>query len=193
MFLESEALPAAADSGAEAGEVDLSVALDEIDRPVASSNPGLAGAPAPASDLDGVFTRLRDDRGGRSAADIAESEYRRSKVLRDAGDIDGCMAALEAASRAPKLRFATASQLARLHVERGQTAQAIEWFEKAAQAPAPTTDEAHQLLYDLAVALESLGEGARALAVSIELQAAAGDYRDIVGRVERLARAQARG
>ena len=114
-------------------------------------------------------------------------------MLREAGDIDGCMAALEAASRAPKLRFATASLLARLHVERGQTAQAIEWFEKAAQAPAPTPDESHQLLYELAAALESVGEVERSLAVSMELQADAGTYRDVAARIDRLAKAQARG
>jgi tetratricopeptide (TPR) repeat protein len=91
------------------------------------------------------------------------------------------------------LLFATASLLARLYVERGQTARSIEWFEKAAQAPAPTQADSHQLLYELAAALENVGEVARSLAVSMELQADAGNYRDIARRIDRLAKAQARG
>ena len=50
-----------------------------------------------------------------------------------------------------------------------------------------------ELLYELVEALESSGEVAGALAICIELQAEAGDYRDIAGRVNHLANAQARG
>ena len=71
--------------------------------------------------------------------------------------------------------------------------QAVEWFEKAAQAPAPTAQEGHDLLYDLADALEKEGEIARALAVALELQADAGDYRDVAARIDRLTKVQARG
>jgi len=193
MFLESEAPPPTAHSRTESVDVDLSIVLDDIKRPSAPAISSPPAAPGPASDLDTVFTQLRDEASRRSATDVAEGEYRRAMVLREAGDVDGCLVALEAASRAPKLRFATASLLARLYVERGQTAQAIEWFEKAAQAPAPTPDELHQLLYDLAAALESVGEVARSLAVSMELQADAGAYRDVAARIDRLAKAQARG
>jgi hypothetical protein len=71
--------------------------------------------------------------------------------------------------------------------------QALEWLERAAEAPAPTPDEGYQLLYELAEALEDSGETARALAICIELQAEAGDYRDVAARVDRLAKVQARG
>jgi hypothetical protein len=46
------------------------------------------------------------------------------------------------------------------------------------------------VLYELAAALEQLGEPARALAVLMELQADAGTYRDVSERVERLSRLQ---
>ena len=57
--------------------------------------------------------------------------------------------------------------------------QALEWLERASQAPAPTTDESHQLLFELAEGLEKVGEVARALAVCMELQCEAGSYRDV--------------
>ena len=43
------------------------------------------------------------------------------------------------------------------------------------------------LLFDLAEALEGEGETARALAICMELQADAGNYRDVAARIDRLA------
>lgn len=167
----------------ESVEVDLSVVLDDIRRPTA--------APGPPADLDGVFERLRGDAARR--VDAADEDYKRGLALHKAGKIDAAIEALKAASRAPKLRFATASLLGRTYKGRGMTAEAIEWFERAAEAPAPSPDDAHLLLYELSEALESVGEVARALAIGLELQADAGEYRDIGARVDRLAKVQARG
>ena len=128
----------------------------------------------------------------RVAFEDAEKDYKRGLTLRAAGDIDGCIEALEKASRAPKLRFATSWLIARLYRERDQLPQALDWLERAAQAPAPTTDESHQLLYELAEALERVGEIARALAICLELQAEAGSYKDIDERIDRLTKVQAR-
>jgi hypothetical protein len=69
----------------------------------------------------------------------------------------------------------------------------VEWLERAAQAPPTSPNEGHLLLYDLADVLETSGEYTRALAVCMELQADAGDYRDIAERVSRLSAAQMRG
>jgi tetratricopeptide (TPR) repeat protein len=123
----------------------------------------------------------------------AEQQYKRGLALRDVGDIDGCVAALEAASQAPRLRFVTAAILARIWRDRGTNGRAIEWFEKAATAPAPTVGEGHDLLYDLADTLEKEGETARALAMFLGVQAEAGDYRDLAARIERLTKVQAGG
>ena len=46
---------------------------------------------------------------------------------------------------------------------------------------------------DLGVLLDQTGENARALAVFLELQADAGDYRDVPARIDRLARVQSGG
>ena len=83
--------------------------------------------------------------------------------------------------------------LGRLYQKRDDLAHAAEWFERAAEAPAPTVNEGRELLYDLGAVLETMGETARALAVFLELQTDAGDYRDVAARVERLARVQTGG
>ena len=72
------------------------------------------------------------------------------------------------------------------------TVQSLEWMERAAQTPATNADEHHQLLFELAEALESNGEVGRALTICLELQSDAGAYRDINTRIDRLAKVQAR-
>jgi hypothetical protein len=76
-------------------------------------------------------------------------------------------------------------------VARGETEAGIEWLERAAEAPPPTADEGHSVLYDLASALEQIGESARALAVLMEIAADGAGYRDVRRRIEHLTRAQA--
>jgi tetratricopeptide (TPR) repeat protein len=198
---ELESPPAVAHASTESVEVDLSIVLDDIKRPqkrpAAPGGAGPAAAPgtpaAAPGDLDGVFAHLRDDSSRRTAMEEAEQQYRRGLALREVGDIDACIVALEAASQAPRLRFVASAMLARILRDRGMNGQAVEWFERAATAPAPTAEEGHDLLYDLADTLEKEGETARALAVSLEVQAEAGDYRDVAARIDRLTKVQAGG
>lgn len=173
-------------------EVDLSIVLDDIGRQAAPAVALQGSAPSPPS-LDGAFADLRREAEQQGEFAAAEELYQRGLALREAGDFEAGIQALQAASRAPALRFQAAVLVGRWLRERGRTPEAVEWFEQAAQAPAPTADETHQLLYELADALEAAGESARALAVSLELQAEAGAYRDVESRIDRLTRVQARG
>jgi tetratricopeptide (TPR) repeat protein len=197
---ELEAPPARpkAHAASEDVEVDLSIVLGEI-KPAATA-PAAPQAPAPpqapsaeSGDLDAVFGNMREQASRRSGLDDSEREYKRGLALRKAGDIDGCIDALRNASRSPKLRFSTSWLIARLYRDRGMTQESLEWLERATQAPAPNQDDGHQVLYELAEGLEQAGETARALAVCLELQADAGEYKDVADRVDRLAKVQARG
>jgi tetratricopeptide (TPR) repeat protein len=183
-----DAPPLAASGRSESVDVDLSIVLDDSAMPVAP-----APAPRPPAELDDVFAQFRDDVSRKAALDAASKEYERGRRLYEAGEIDACIPALESASRAPRLRFVAAALLGRITRRRGIIPQAIDWFERAAQAPAPSVEEGQQLLYELADALESVGEIARALAIFLELRADAGDYRDVSSRIDRLSKAQARG
>ena len=177
----------AEEPASEDAEVDLSVSLDTIKKPAA---PAPVAPAAEEADLDSVFGSMRTQSAKRSGLDDAEKEYKRGLALRKAGDIEGCIQAFEKAARAPKLRFGTSRMIARLYRERNETAKSLEWLERASQAPAPTTDEGHQLLFELAEALEEAGETARALAVCMELQSDAGSYRDVDERIDRLTKVQ---
>ena len=106
---------------------------------------------------------------------------------------DEALAPLKAACEAIRFRFEAASLLGRLYQQRGETPEAIEWLERAAEAPAPSEDEGHALLYELGMLVEASGDTSRALAVFLELQSDAGTYRDVAERVERLARVETGG
>jgi tetratricopeptide (TPR) repeat protein len=180
--------PAPAPVTSSDAEVDLSIVLDDIKKtPVPRPSDGAA-----AGDLDGVFGKLRDQAASRSMDDL-EKEYNRGLALHEAGDIDGCIKALEKAAHSPALQFAAARLIGRLYREHEMLPQALEWFERAAQASTPDAADANRLLYELADTLESLGEVARALAVCLELQAEAGEYEDVASRIDRLSKVQARG
>jgi tetratricopeptide (TPR) repeat protein len=169
-------------------EVDLS--LDSMKNAPAPPPPAAAPA-AEEADLDSVFGSMRTQSAKRSGLGDAEKEYKRGLSLRSSGDIDGAIEAFEKASRAPKLRFGTSRLIARLYRDRNDMPKVLEWLECAAQALPPTTDESHQLLFELAEVLEQVGETARALAVCMELQSEAGSYRDVDKKIDRLTKVQA--
>jgi lipopolysaccharide biosynthesis regulator YciM len=167
-------------------EVDLTVALDGI-------TPASQLPPPPGKDIEGVFAQLRDEASRRLSIDGAERDFEKGMAHYRAGESEAAMSDLESAARAPRFRFDAAVAIARIFRERGQSQQAIEWLEQAADAPARTAGDGHRVLLQLADQLESVGEVARALAVCLELRAEAGDYQDVVARVDRLAKVQARG
>jgi tetratricopeptide (TPR) repeat protein len=187
---------ALAGAGAGAGDVELDQELDLTSLLGGSLESGAAGGAtigddgaATTLDLDSVFSELREDLAGETASDESAAQYMKlARTYVDMGMVDEAISALQTPARAPRYRFDAAALLGRLHFKRGETAKAVEWFERAADVPAPTVQDGRALLYDLGVALDGAGEASRALAVFLELQADAGDYRDVPARIDRLAR-----
>jgi tetratricopeptide (TPR) repeat protein len=179
----------------EAIEIDLNDVLADFSSPEGAppERAESAGAPRRKLDIDEVFQQFRKDASHGSKHEAARAAYDRAVALRDAGLFDESIPAFEAAAREPRLRFHAAAALGRLYRQREALEPAIEWFEQASQAPAPTPDEAYALFLELADALESFGKLDRALATLRELQAEAGDYRDVAARISRLTKAQTRG
>jgi tetratricopeptide (TPR) repeat protein len=163
----------------------------EDTEPAATLLHPVSNASAP-KDLDEVFADLRED-AQRDATNDSALELAAGMAFFQAGQPDFALPRLEAASRAPAQRFEAAATLGRLFLERGETSRAIDWFERAAEAQAPTPVQSHRLHYELADALERAGEAAKALAIFRELQAKAGDYQDVASRVDRLVKVQTRG
>jgi tetratricopeptide (TPR) repeat protein len=202
VFFEDEPKARLSDTAA---VVDVDSPVDTpvaVTRPVATPPPAAVATPPPAAaaaapgaaprSLDQVFRQMRDEAGRGSAEEAAAEQYGLATTYRDLGMIDDAIQALKTAAQSPRQRFDAAALLGALYLERDDTAQAIEWFEKAAEAPAPTPDAGRALLYDLADTLEKVGEPARALAVFSELEAESGAYRDVAGRVDRLSKARAK-
>lgn len=173
---------AAPSSGGE--EIDLTGALGSLDGP-ANEPPKLEEV------FSGIRAEAANGEGGED--DVASQHMTLARTYLEIGMLEEAQSSLETAVRSPRLRFEAAAALGRLQQRRGDNAGAIEWLERAAEAPAPSPDETHRLLYDLGVLLEAENETSRALAVFLELQSDAGDYRDVPSRIDRLARVQTGG
>ncbi|MBW8895161.1 MAG: tetratricopeptide repeat protein [Acidobacteria bacterium] len=169
------------------GEIDLSSALGELD--------GLDERPQRPATLGDVFKGIRKEvpAGPGDGADQSVQHMKLARTYLEMGMLQEATSYLKTAARSPRRRFEAAALLGRLYRDHGDLTDAIEWLERAAEATAPNPEEAQALLYDLGLALEDAGETARALAVFLELQATAGEYRDVADRVDRLARVQTGG
>jgi len=171
-------------------DIDLTQALAELQGMSSTPPPK---KPATPQNLDEVFNDFRSEVSKQAGADDATDQLKLGQTYLDMGMTDEAIGALTTAARNPRHRFEAGTKLGRLYLKKNDLAHAIEWLERAAEAPAPGVNEARELLYDLGAILESSGETARALAVFLELQSDAGDYRDVAARIERLARVQAGG
>jgi tetratricopeptide (TPR) repeat protein len=167
-------------------EIDLTGVLGDLQGPVPAHT-----AP-PREQLDDVFKGLRQV-ASVNVPDDAPQQMTLARTYLELGMLEEATTALKAAARSPRHRFEAAAILGRLYKQHGDLPHAIEWFERAAEAPASVVEDGRALLYDLGVTLEEAGEVSRALAVFLELHAEAGEYRDVSERTDRLARVQTGG
>ncbi len=166
-------------------EIDLTGELGSLDDPAAGGSTGSSKT------LDQTFASMREE--AAADPDFSAQHMTLARTYMEIGMFDEAVSSLETAVRAPRLRFEASAALGRLHERQGDQAKAIEWLERAAGAPPPTLEEGRTVLYDLGILLESTGENSRALAVFLELQADAGDFRDVPSRIDRLVRVQTGG
>jgi tetratricopeptide (TPR) repeat protein len=180
-------IPRAGEPVPQSVEVDLSDALAALTGP---AGPAAAGRAPAGAGLEAVFDAMRP-RGAdyRTVTEGAELYERGVRRLED-GDVQDGLADLAEAARVPALRFTAAARLGREYVGLGHVHAGIEWLERAAEMPAPSRDAGVAVLYDLGVALATAGEGTRALAVMMEIEAEDPDYRDVRQRRQVLARAE---
>jgi tetratricopeptide (TPR) repeat protein len=184
---KDKAGPAVLEAEGKEAAPEIPAPVDSSARAVDEPHPAvLSHAPQNAPTLEGALAALREEAAGNSALQEAEADYARGQQLLEMGRDDEAVAALEAAAKSPALRFAAASAAARIHRNASRPLRAIEWFERAAQAPPPAVDQGHELLYELADVLEQVGDIDRALAVSKQLSTQAGEYRDVSARIRRL-------
>ena len=164
----------------DAFEIDLSDVLGEI-TDLDSRSAERTGSEGASGDLEAVFDTFREEAG-----DPAAEHYRLGLTYEGMGMVDESLKQFEIAARSPRYRFDASARIARAERGRGRSREALEWFERAAEAPAPDLEAGRALLYDLGQTLADVGETVRALAVFIELETDAPGYRDVGANVERL-------
>lgn len=181
--------PAVERHPAGAVEIDLTTVLADL-QGAAPAPAALAAAPR---SMDDVFEHLRAEAAADEASGESAEHLGLATTYLEMGMPEDAIGSLEIAARSPRLRFVASAMLAQVHRDSSDLPRAIEWFERAAEAPAPSPDEARSLLYDLGDVLETVGETARALAVFLELQTDHPGYRDVPERVAQLSASETEG
>jgi tetratricopeptide (TPR) repeat protein len=133
-----------------------------------------------------VFAGLRADASASGAEDDSEEYIGLARTYSEMGLRDEAIEAWLTAVKSPRHRFLCASMLAQLYRDAGDIPRAIEWYERAAEAPPVTPEDGRKLMYDLGDILETIEENARALAIFIEIQADAPGFMDVPTRIRRL-------
>jgi len=136
--------------------------------------------------VEDVLSGIREEAARDASPEIAEQHFKLAETFMEIGMKMEAIKALEVAARSPRHRFRASAMLAKACLDSGDPARAIEWYGQAAEAPAPSPQAHYVVMYELASVLAAEGEGARALAVLLELQSEAGEYRDIADRLEQL-------
>jgi tetratricopeptide (TPR) repeat protein len=166
------------------GEIDLNSMLGGLEKDADQPEPGEPAAPS----LGDAFKQVRQEVTRQGGVEASAQHMTLARTYLEMGLPDRAIEPLETAAESSQFRFEAASLLARIYMDRGDIDEAIEWLERAASVPAPTAEQGRSVAYDLALALEDRGESRRALAILLELQSEAGDYRDVADRIDLLSR-----
>ena len=173
-------------------EIDLSDLMGALGGQAAGVSPSPVSNEddmvADLSDLEAVLDGMRPRGTDYDSVTEAAGAFERGVQRLERGQVAEGLDDLKAAAHVPAFRFPAAVRLGREHIKLGQPLEGIEWLSRAAEMPASTREAGLAVLYDLAGALEGIGEGARALAVLMEISADDPGYRDVAPRIARLMR-----
>ena len=165
-------------------KLDAAAPAEEI-APVEDVGAPAVPEPAEPLPLESFFEELRGK--------VARDQETRAREQLDRGleqlaenQVDEAITSFEAAARTPALRFEASSHLARISLERGDLQSAVDWMERALEAPAPAVEDRLGIMYDLADTLARQGEASRAMALFMEVDSESSGYRDVRERIAHL-------
>ena len=191
-------LPEALQAVREAAQLDPDDA--EIQEKLAAAASVAEPAPTPAMPepigslgdalpLESFFEELRGKVARDQEVRAREQLDRGVECLADSR-FDEAIASFEEAARTPAMRFQASSHLARICLGRDDLQAAVDWLERALEAPAPVPEDRVALMYDLADTLARQGEGSRAMALFMEVESELSGYRDVRDRIAQLSQAE---
>ena len=147
------------------------------------------GSLGDALPLESFFEELRGKVARDQEVRAREQLDRGLECLADSR-LDEAIASFEEAARTPAMRFEASSHLARICLGRDELQAAVDWLERALEAPAPAPEDRVALMYDLADTLARQGEGSRAMALFMEVESELSGYRDVRDRIAQLSQAE---
>ena len=130
---------------------------------------------------------MRDEAAHDASPETAEQHFKLAGTYVDMGMQEEAMKALEVAARSPRHRFRAGAMLAKAYLDAGDQVRRNRVVRaRRRSAGARRRWRITRCCTIWRLLLEANGESARALAVLLELQAEAGEYRDVSSRLEQL-------
>jgi tetratricopeptide (TPR) repeat protein len=139
-----------------------------------------------------MVSDFRDRVDAEIESDDFETRYNLGIAYRGMGLLDEAIGEFQRAARDPERLFDCASLLAACFEDKGLPQLAVSWLERGLEVPGRSDEEYQELRYELACALELVGDAGRAARMFVELYGENARLRDVAEKVKRLASPPAR-
>ena len=154
------------------------VVFQQVSEPDAAPVPVEADAAPVDASRSGTGSGGTGCRSARAATEEPEPPVEAPAFQPSPADAS-TIAALTAAAENPALQFQASAQLGRLLLRLDRGREGVAWLERATQATTAVREQRLDVMYELADALERIGERTRALDVFADLDFDAASYRDV--------------
>ena len=137
-------------------------------------------------DVESVFAQFKKGVAEQVAPDDSETHFDLGIAYKEMGLIDDAVHEFELAAKGKRRACTALTMVGMCHLERGQTALAISYFERALNNEHRTPPEELALQYELGNAYEQIGQLTQALAAFESVAARDRSYRGVGTRLEQL-------
>jgi pilus assembly protein FimV len=136
--------------------------------------------------LEEVFREFQKGVAEQLSEEDSDTHFNLGIAYKEMGLIPEAIREFQIASRDPGYFVEGCSMIGVCYIEQGIASSAVEWFERALQAPNLESEPRMALRYDLASALEIAGDVGRACSVLEEIEAERPGFRDVQERLSNL-------
>ena len=136
--------------------------------------------------LEEVFREFQKGVAEQLSEEDSDTHFNLGIAYKEMGLIPEAIREFQIASRDPGYFVECCSMIGVCYVEQGIPTSAVDWFERALQAPSLEPEPRMALRYDLASALELAGDVGRAYGVLEEIESERAGFRDVQERLSSL-------
>jgi len=137
-------------------------------------------------DLKDIIDGFKKGVAENLSAEDYDTHFNLGIAYREMGLLDEAIGEFQLASKDPRYIVDCSSMLGICFLEKGLPELAVRWYKKGLESPTLSDDQALGLLYDMAEAYLTTGDGESAYRTYIEIYGMNSNYRDVAQRIHEL-------